>query len=164
MPDMSQLMQTDFLVIGSGIAGLSFALRAAEHGEVLIITKRSPEDGNTAWAQGGIAAVLDPLDSLSAHVTDTLTVGDGLCHRDIVELVVSEGPAAVRELGDRWGVLFDRASSGELDLAREGGHSACCPRVQVPWSWSTEYNVVHPSLDSTRSARRSKLWKHNYWY
>jgi L-aspartate oxidase len=124
MPDMSQLMQTDFLVIGSGIAGLSFALRAAEHGEVLIITKRSPDDGSTAWAQGGIAAVLDPLDSLSAHVTDTLTVGDGLCHRDIVELVVSEGPAAVRELGDRWGVLFDRASSGELDLAREGGHSA----------------------------------------
>ena len=121
---MPQLLQTDYLVIGSGIAGLSFALHAAEHGEVLIVTKRQPDDGSTAWAQGGIAAVLDPQDSLLAHIQDTLTVGDGLCHKDIVELVVSEGPQAVRELCDAWGVQFDRSASGDLDLAREGGHSA----------------------------------------
>jgi len=124
MRDMSQLLQTDYLVIGSGIAGLSFALSAAEHGEVLIVTKRNPDDGSTAWAQGGIAAVLDPSDTLAAHVEDTLTVGDGLCHKDIVSLVVGEGPNAIRELCERWGVQFDRAASGELDLAREGGHSA----------------------------------------
>ncbi len=124
MHGMSQLLQTDFLVIGSGIAGLSFALHAAEKGEVLIITKRQPDDGSTAWAQGGIAAVLDPLDSLAAHIEDTLTVGEGLCRKDIVEQVVTDGPQAVRELCDRWGVHFDRGASGELDLAREGGHSA----------------------------------------
>ena len=112
MHGMSQLLQTDFLVIGSGIAGLSFALHAAEKGEVLIITKRQPDDGSTAWAQGGIAAVLDPLDSLAAHIEDTLTVGEGLCHKDIVEQVVTDGPQAVRELCDRWGVHFDRGASG----------------------------------------------------
>ena len=121
---MSSLVQTDYLVIGSGIAGLTFALHAAEHGEVLVVTKRQPDDGSTAWAQGGIAAVLDPNDSLAAHIEDTLTVGDGLCHKDIVELVVSEGPRAIRELCDSWGVQFDRAPTGELELAREGGHSA----------------------------------------
>lgn len=82
MPAMSlpleQAVQTDFLVLGSGIAGLSFALRAAEHGRVLIITKRQPDEGSTGWAQGGIAAVLDPQDSVEAHLHDTLVVGDGL--------------------------------------------------------------------------------------
>jgi L-aspartate oxidase len=124
MKPMADVLTTDFLVLGSGIAGLSFALSAAESGQVLIVTKRQPDDTSTAWAQGGIAAVLDPLDSLQAHIDDTLTVGDGLCHRDIVELCVREAPAAVRELVDRYGTRFDRTASGELDLAREGGHSA----------------------------------------
>ncbi len=121
---MSAGVQTDFLVLGSGIAGLSFALHAAEHGRVLIITKRQPEDGSTAWAQGGIAAVLDPQDSVEAHIQDTLTVGDGICHRDIVEMCVREAPDAVRELRDRYSVRFDLNSEGEWALAREGGHSA----------------------------------------
>ena len=121
---MAQVIEADYLVLGSGIAGLSFALQAAASGQVLIATKRQPDDSSTAWAQGGIAAVLDPLDSLDAHIADTLTVGDGLCHRNIVELCVREGPAAVRELADRYGTKFDRATDGELDLAREGGHSA----------------------------------------
>jgi L-aspartate oxidase len=124
MIPMADVLTPDFLVLGSGVAGLSFALSAAESGQVLIVTKRQPDDTSTAWAQGGIAAVLDPTDSLAAHVQDTLTVGDGLCHRDIVELCVSEGPAAVRELVDRYGARFDRSENGELDLAREGGHSA----------------------------------------
>jgi L-aspartate oxidase len=121
---MSQLTRTDFLVIGSGISGLVYALHAAEHGKVLVVTKREPSDGSTAWAQGGIAAVLDPQDTLSAHVTDTLTVGDGLCHKETVELCVSDGPSAISELRERWGVQFDRSPSGEWELAREGGHSA----------------------------------------
>jgi L-aspartate oxidase len=121
---MSQTLQTDFLVIGSGIAGLSFALRAADAGQVLIVTKRQPEEGSTAWAQGGIAAVLDPADRFEDHIADTLAVGDGLCHPDVVELCVREGPAAVRALCDRYGARFDRTDSGELALTREGGHSA----------------------------------------
>src|SRR5438105_3694696 len=103
---MAQLIETDFLVLGSGIAGLSFALQAAASGRVLIVTKRAPEDSSTAWAQGGIAAVLDPADSLEAHVADTLQVGDGLCHRDAVELCVREGPQAVRDLVERYGARF----------------------------------------------------------
>ncbi|HEY7955305.1 MAG TPA: L-aspartate oxidase [Polyangia bacterium] len=117
------MIETDYLVLGSGIAGLSFALKAAEHGRVLIATKRAAEESNTQYAQGGIAAVLDPEDTLEAHVRDTLTVGEGLCHKEIVELCVKEGPAAVRELADRFGARFDR-SGDKLDLAREGGHSA----------------------------------------
>lgn len=121
---MSPVLKTDFLVIGSGIAGLSFALHAAEHGRVLVVTKRDPADGSTSWAQGGIAAVLDRNDTVAAHVADTLTVGDGLCHKDVVEMVVQDGPSAIAELCDRWGVQFDRNGQGELELAREGGHSA----------------------------------------
>jgi len=117
-------VRTEFLVLGSGIGGLSFALHAAEHGRVVVLTKRQPEDGSTAWAQGGIAAVLDPQDSVEAHIEDTLTVGDGICNRDIVELCVREAPAAVRELRDRFGVRFDLTPEGEWALAREGGHSA----------------------------------------
>lgn len=121
---MPQVTQTDFLVLGSGIAGLSFALHAAEHGRVIVVTKRQPDEGSTAWAQGGIAAVLDPQDSVEAHIADTLTVGDGLCHRDIVELCVQEAPAAVQKLRERYGVRFDLTPEGEWALAREGGHSA----------------------------------------
>ena len=116
--------QTDYLVLGSGIAGLSFALRAAEHGRVLILTKHRSADSNTAWAQGGIAAVLDPTDSVEAHIADTLTVGDGLCHADVVSTYLSQAPAAVRELRERYGVRFDVTADGEWALAREGGHSA----------------------------------------
>jgi L-aspartate oxidase len=118
------MIETDYLVMGSGIAGLSFALHAAEHGRVIVVTKRSVEESNTNYAQGGIAAVLDPTDSFDAHVADTLTVGEGLCHKDIVELCVRNGPGAVRELIDRYGAHFDTNGDGALDLAREGGHSA----------------------------------------
>lgn len=128
----------DYLVIGSGVAGLSFALEAARHGEVLVVTKRACEESSTKYAQGGIAAVLGDGDSFEAHVQDTLTAGAGLNHPRAVELCVREGPARIRwlrELGARFDVAqapshADESSPSlplsapELDLHLEGGHSA----------------------------------------
>jgi L-aspartate oxidase len=119
---MSEALETDYLVIGSGIAGLNFALQAAAHGRVVIVTKKQPDDTNTSWAQGGVAAVLASDDSVEQHVADTLTVGDGLCDRDVVELCVREGPAQVERLL-KLGVDLARTATGDLDLTREGGHS-----------------------------------------
>ncbi len=122
----SFLEQTvDFLVIGSGIAGLSFALRAAEHGTVAVVTKKERAESNTNYAQGGIAAVVSENDSYDLHLRDTLQVGSGLCHPEAVELMVREGPVCVRELED-WGVRFTKRTEGErvlFELGREGGHS-----------------------------------------
>ncbi len=115
------LMRTDFLVIGSGIAGLSFAIKAAELGEVVLVTKKSAMDSNTNRAQGGIASVIDPEDDFASHVEDTLGAGAGLCDRERVERMVKEGPERIQELLN-WGVDFSRESE-RLALGREGGHS-----------------------------------------
>jgi L-aspartate oxidase len=113
----------DFLVIGSGIAGLSFALRAAERGSVVVVTKKGTAESATNYAQGGIAAVLGPEDSFEAHVRDTLVAGAGLCNEAAVRFVVEHGPDAVRGLIDL-GVRFDRSELAPgYDLGREGGHS-----------------------------------------
>src|SRR5688572_10089878 len=114
---------TDFLVLGSGIAGLTFALRAARHGEVVIVTKRAEDDAATSWAQGGVAAVLGDDDTFERHVSDTLAAGAVLCHEVVAELCVREGPDDVRWLTEL-GVEFSRDPNGELDLGREGGHTA----------------------------------------
>lgn len=117
------MKKVDFLVIGSGIAGLSFALKAAKKGKVLILTKVNADETNTKYAQGGIATVFDPVsDSFEKHIQDTLIAGDGLCDRDIVEIVVSEGPDRIQELID-YGTNFDKMETGEYNLTREGGHS-----------------------------------------
>jgi L-aspartate oxidase len=113
---------TDVLVLGSGIAGLFYAVKAASHGRVVIITKKEDTEANTNYAQGGIAAVVDPADSFDAHVADTLATGAGLCHPDVVEMVVRSGPRCVGELIEL-GVGFSY-EDGQLSLAREGGHSA----------------------------------------
>lgn len=113
---------TDFLVIGSGVAGLTFALDVAEHGQVIVVTKRTRDESNTKYAQGGVAAVLDPGDTAEAHLQDTLVAGAGLCHQDAVEACVREGPTRVRELMAR-GANFDQ-EGGQPALGREGGHSA----------------------------------------
>ncbi|MCK4990875.1 MAG: FAD-dependent oxidoreductase, partial [Bacteroidales bacterium] len=112
----------DFLVIGSGLGGLSFALKAAEHGKVCLISKSELEETNTRLAQGGIAAVTYEPDSHEKHVQDTLIAGDHLCNEEVVRLVVNEGPSQIRKL-IQWGTKFDKSSSGKYDLAREGGHS-----------------------------------------
>lgn len=120
----NQVLETDYLVLGSGLAGLYFALRAAAHGRVLVVTKRAPNEANTQYAQGGVAGVLGADDSPALHVEDTLRVGDGLCNRDIVELCVREGPAHILALANELGVSFDRGEDGGFELGREGGHSA----------------------------------------
>lgn len=115
--------RSDFLIVGSGIAGLLFALRAAEHGSVTILTKKSPADSNTAWAQGGIAAVLGPDDSVQRHLEDTLAVGCGLSRPEIAREVIAAGPEIVRLL-ESYEVRFSRDVGGsEIALGREGGHS-----------------------------------------
>ncbi|MCC2599819.1 L-aspartate oxidase [Sphingobacterium sp. FBM7-1] len=112
----------DFLVVGSGIAGLSFALKAAELGKVLIVTKSNEDESNTKYAQGGVAAVVDKSDSFEKHIADTQVAGDGLCQLDIVENVVREAPERIKELID-YGTNFDKVDEEHYDLAREGGHS-----------------------------------------
>jgi len=119
-------MQTDFLVIGSGIAGLTYALKVAQHcpdKKVTIITKAASDETNTKYAQGGIAVVNDlENDSFEKHIEDTLIAGDGLCNKKIVEIVVKEGPARVNEIIE-WGARFDKDAEGDYKLGREGGHS-----------------------------------------
>ncbi len=115
-------IKSDFLVIGSGIAGLTFALQAAENGTVAIVTKRERNESATSYAQGGIAAVVSEADSFEDHVRDTLAAGDGLCREDIVRSVVEEGPRQIRLLMD-WGVHFTKGERWLFDLTKEGGHS-----------------------------------------
>ena len=112
----------DFLIIGSGIAGMSYALKVAKHGKVAIIAKTTLEDANTYYAQGGIASVTNPWDNFEKHITDTLDAGAGLCDVSVVERVVQEAPAQINELIS-WGVNFDKDEKGNFDLHREGGHS-----------------------------------------
>src|SRR5210317_1387437 len=116
---------TDFLVIGTGISGLSFALKAAKIGRVTIVTKKAKVDTATNLAQGGIAAVLSDEDSFDLHIQDTLRSGAGLCKEEVVRMVVENGPARVQELLDM-GVHFKtrEQNSFHLDLGQEGGHSA----------------------------------------
>ncbi len=125
---MTKPFRCDVLVLGSGIAGLFYALRAAEFGSVAIVTKKRAADSATNWAQGGIAAVQDGDDSFASHVEDTLVAGDGLCRLEVVERVVERGPAmidALLKLGADFDVAAERPSPGKqsFDLGREGGHS-----------------------------------------
>ena len=116
----------DYVVVGSGIAGLTFALKAADKGSVAIVTKKSRADSNTAWAQGGIACVTSSEDSVVLHVRDTLIAGDGLCNEEVVRSIVGEGPERIAEL-IALGMHFDERTTPEgarePDLGREGGHS-----------------------------------------
>src|SRR5215470_12724643 len=119
------MKQFDYLVLGSGIAGLSFALKAASRGRVAIITKKNKAESNTNYAQGGIAAVTSKEDSFEMHVRDTLEAGAGLCKEEVVRIIVEEGPARIGELidlGMKFSIRDLPGGSGEieLDLGREG--------------------------------------------
>ncbi len=120
------MVQTDVLVIGSGIGGLTYALKVAQHfpdKKVLVLTKAAADETNTKYAQGGIAVVNDlENDSFEKHIEDTLIAGDGLCNEKVVEIVVKEGPERVREIIE-WGARFDKEKDGDYKLGKEGGHS-----------------------------------------
>ena len=134
---------TDTLVIGSGVAGLRAALAACEHGDVIVLAKGKAEQSNTAWAQGGIAAVQDAAtDSVEEHVRNTLDAGAGLCDEPVVRRIVEAGPAAMQEL-IAWGMRFDRDTAGGLLLGREGGHTA--------------HRILHADGDATGAALASTL-------
>jgi len=120
------MQQTDFLVIGSGIAGLTYALKVANEfpdKKVLVMTKAAADETNTKYAQGGIAVVNDlENDSCQKHIDDTLIAGDGLCNVNVVEIVVKEGPERVNEIIE-WGARFDKEDDGDFKRGKEGGHS-----------------------------------------
>ncbi|CAN5391146.1 L-aspartate oxidase [soil metagenome] len=148
----------DFLVLGSGIAGLSFALDAAKFGDVVLVTKRSAEESNTKYAQGGIAAVLADTDTFGSHVKDTIAAGAGLCHERVVELCVQDGPARIEMLRGL-GAKFDRAEKpsemhADLDLHLEGGHSA---RRVVHAGDATGREVERALLDAAMSSPRIRI-------
>ena len=151
---MTQAESTDLLIIGSGIAGLTVALEAADHADVLILTKADPWDSATSRAQGGVAAAVGPDDSPERHLQDTMDAGAGLCDRAAVEVCVQEGPASIRWV-EELGVSFCRDANGTRDLGQEGGHRRrrwgttgtpapprsrappCSPGTPAPWrDWS----------------------------
>ena len=134
----------DFLVVGSGIAGMSFALKVADKGSVAILCKTTLEEANTALAQGGISSVTNPvLDNYEKHIQDTLIAGDGICDINAVEKVVKNAPQQIKQLLE-WGVDFDKAPDGSFDLHREGGHS--------------EFRILHHK-DSTGAEIQQSLIK-----
>jgi L-aspartate oxidase len=151
--------RVDFLVIGSGVAGLFFALKAAAYGEVLLLTKDRPEESNTTYAQGGIAGVFSSEDSIESHVQDTLTAGDGLCREAMVRTIIAEAPAVIQSLIDTYGAQFDRDESGQLLLAREGGHSH--PRILHSRD-ATGAEISRVLLDAVRRHPRIRVWDHVY--
>jgi L-aspartate oxidase len=134
--------QVDFLVIGSGIAGLTFALKVAKFGKVCIVTKSKMDDTATSWAQGGIAAVMYTPDSFEKHIHDTIIAGDGLCREEVVRFTIQESTERIKELV-KWGTKFDKTKSGRYDLAKEGGHS--------------EYRVLHHKDSTGREIENTLL-------
>ena len=132
----------DFLIVGSGIAGLTFALKVAKHGKVCIVTKSRMDDTATSWAQGGIAAVMYNPDSYEKHINDTIIAGDGLCDEKVVRFTIQESTERIKELV-KWGTKFDKTSTGRYDLAKEGGHS--------------EYRVLHHKDSTGREIENTLL-------
>jgi L-aspartate oxidase len=153
---------TDVLVIGGGVAGLRAAIAAAEHGvEVMLLTKDTVEQSNTWWAQGGIAAVLQPLDSVDAHIQDTEVVGVGLCDPEAVRVTVEEGPRRVLEL-IQWGANFDKKQGNAYDLAYglEGGHSYA--RILHAYGDATGKELAQTLINKVRSFDTIRVSEHSF--
>jgi len=152
------MQQYDFLVLGSGSAGLSFALRVCGRGRVALVTKKDRTDSSTNWAQGGIAGVMGADDDPELHVQDTLIAGAGLCHEDAVRVLVHEGPERIRELME-FGANFNREPGGELSLGREGGHSR---RRIIHTADLTGKEVERTLVEAVRAHPSITVLEHHY--
>jgi L-aspartate oxidase len=150
--------QYDYLVLGSGSAGLSFALRVCHYGKVALITKKERTDSNTNWAQGGIAGVMGADDNVELHVEDTLISGAGLCDETAVRVLVTEGPDSIRELM-AFGAQFNEDDSGTLALGREGGHSR---RRIIHTADLTGREVEHTLVEAARTHPNIEVFEHNF--
>jgi L-aspartate oxidase len=148
----------DYLVLGSGSAGLTFALQVCGHGSVALITKKERTDSNTNWAQGGIAGVMGEDDSVELHVDDTLIAGAGLCNEEAVRVLVREGPDRIRDL-IALGADFSRNESGELALGREGGHSR---RRIIHTADLTGHEVERTLIEAVRAHPEIHVLEHQY--
>src|SRR5437868_10946077 len=153
-PKQTPHVFTDILIIGAGIAGLRAALAIPPTLDVLVVTKDKIQQSNSNYAQGGIAGVLSPEDRFENHIEDTLTAGGGLCHRDIVELVVREAPAQIATLIE-WGTHFDE-ERGQLALTREGGHSH--RRIVHALGDATGFEVMRAIIARARKAANVTIW------
>ncbi|MCX7982950.1 MAG: L-aspartate oxidase [Syntrophales bacterium] len=152
-------VKTDFLVIGSGVAGLTFAIKAASVGTVAVVTKKEAWESNTNYAQGGIAAVVDPSDTFEYHIQDTIVAGAGLCREEVVEFVIREGPERIRELVE-WGVTFTKSDQEEgefFDLGQEGGHSR---RRVLHATDFTGREIERALLEKARSLPSVEIYEH----
>ncbi|QPJ64944.1 MAG: L-aspartate oxidase [Candidatus Nitrohelix vancouverensis] len=150
-------VEKDFIVIGGGIAGLTFALKAAEKGSVAVITKDALQESATRYAQGGIASVMARDDSCDLHVQDTLTAGRGLCKEDVVRIICMEGPARVRELIEL-GAQFTRMGGKDYDLTREGGHSK---RRILHANDITGWEIQRALMEATRNNPNIEVFEHH---
>jgi L-aspartate oxidase len=148
----------DFLVIGSGVAGLSFALKAAKFGKVAIVTKKKIDDANTKYAQGGIAAVTYPPDNFEKHIQDTLIAGDGICDFNAVKTVVENAPERIKELIEI-GTNFDKTPQGKYDLAREGGHSE--HRI-LHYKDITGFEIERALVEKIKSTKNIEIFENHF--
>ena len=148
----------DVLVIGGGLAGLRAANAVEPNQSVLVVTKDELRESNSHYAQGGIAGVLDPQDCFDAHVEDTLVAGGNLCDREIVDMVIREGPRRIDELV-RWGTNFDH-SEGEISLGREGGHSR--ERIVHARGDATGAEVMRAVIARTREQSNIDIWENAF--
>ena len=149
----------DYLVIGSGIAGMSFALKVASKGRVALICKTTLDEANTALAQGGVASVTNlEVDDFEKHINDTMIAGDWLSDPEAVRKVVTEAPAQIRELID-WGVEFDKKADGTFDLHREGGHSEF--RI-LHHADNTGFEIQESLIEAVRANENIDIFEHHF--
>ena len=152
------MIEYDFVVVGTGVSGLSFALEASKYGSVAVITKRASENSNTTWAQGGICCVADDEDSFESHIADTVDAGAGLCDHDIVKTIVESAPSAIEKMVNI-GVQFDRNSSGRYELGKEGGHSQ---RRILHSKDTTGKEISEKLIDSAKQSENIEIFEHHF--
>ena len=152
------MIEYDFVVVGTGVSGLSFALEASKYGSVAVITKRASENSNTTWAQGGICCVADDEDSFESHIADTVDAGAGLCDHDIVKTIVESAPSAIEKMVNI-GVQFDRNSSGRYELGKEGGHSQ---RRILHSKDTTGKEISENLIYSAKQSENIEIFEHHF--